>query len=217
MPDVLHQIVEQARTGPDLPAVKDLETELSYAELADAAARLSAGLAAHGVKEGDRVALLLPNSVDFVVAALASLSIGAIFVPLSVADPEARLASIVADCTPALVIRSDEATKDGHAPLSDSLEGSPVLPISVLRDRGADLPGPVPVSPRVAYAIYTSGTTGAPKGVLIGGTRHSEPRWRRLHGRSTSTGPPARSACPRSTLTDRSAPCSRPCTRAVRW
>ena len=50
MPDVLHQIVEQARTGPDLPAVKDLDTELSYAELADAAARLSAGLAAHGVK-----------------------------------------------------------------------------------------------------------------------------------------------------------------------
>jgi amino acid adenylation domain-containing protein len=168
MPDVLHQIVEQARTGPDLPAVKDLETELSYAELADAAARLSAGLAAHGVKEGDRVALLLPNSVDFVVAALASLWIGAIFVPLSVADPEARLASIVADCTPALVVRSDEAPKDGHALLPDSLGGSPVLPISLLQDGGADLPGPVPVSPRVAYAIYTSGTTGAPKGVLIG-------------------------------------------------
>ena len=170
MPDVLHQIVEQARTGPDLPAVKDLDTELSYAALCEAAARLSAGLAAHGVKEGDRVALLLPNSVDFVVAALASLWIGAIFVPLSVADPEVRLASIVADCTPALVIRSDEAPKDGPARLPDSLGGSSVLPISVLRDGGADadLAGPVPVSPRVAYAIYTSGTTGAPKGVLIG-------------------------------------------------
>jgi D-alanine--poly(phosphoribitol) ligase subunit 1 len=168
MPDVLQQIVEQARTGPDLPAVKDLETDLSYAGLADATARLSAGMASHGVKEGDRVALLLPNSVDFVVAALASLWTGAIFVPLSVADPEARLASIVADCTPTLVIRSDEAPKDGHAPPSDSLGGSPVLPISVLRDGGTDLPGPVPASPRVAYAIYTSGTTGAPKGVLIG-------------------------------------------------
>src|ERR1700722_19152536 len=108
MPDVLHGIVTQARTGPDHPAVKDLETELSYAELCDAAARLSSGLASHGVTEGDRVGLLLPNSVDFVVAALASLWIGAIFVPLSVGDPEARLTSIVADCAPAIVIRADE-------------------------------------------------------------------------------------------------------------
>jgi D-alanine--poly(phosphoribitol) ligase subunit 1 len=170
MPDVLHRVVEQARSGPDLPAVKDLETDLSYAQLCEAAARLSAGLAAHGVAEGDRVALLLPNSVDFVVAALASLWIGAIFVPLSVADPEARLASIVADCTPALVIRSDEVPKDGQLAPSDALGGAPLLPISALRNGGADMPGPVPASPRVAYAIYTSGTTGAPKGVLIGGT-----------------------------------------------
>ena len=170
MPDVLHQVVEQARSGPDRPAVKDLETELSYAELCEAAARLGAGLAAHGVGEGDRVALLLPNSVDFVVAALASLWIGAIFVPLSVADPEARLASIVADCTPAVVIRSDEAPKDGQVLSTDSLGGSPLLPISALRDGGPLLPEPVPASPRVAYAIYTSGTTGTPKGVLIGGT-----------------------------------------------
>ena len=62
MPDVLHRVVEQARSGPDLPAVKDLETDLSYAQLCEAAARLSAGMVRHGVKEGDRVALLLPNS-----------------------------------------------------------------------------------------------------------------------------------------------------------
>jgi D-alanine--poly(phosphoribitol) ligase subunit 1 len=170
MPDVLHQMVEHARTGPDLPAVKDLGTDLSYAQLCEAAARLGDGLQAHGVKEGHRVALLLPNSVDFVVAALASLWIGAIFVPLSVADPEARLASIVADCTPTLVIRSEEPPQGGHAPNPESLGGSPVFPISALRDDAVDLQEPVPVSPRVAYAIYTSGTTGAPKGVLIGST-----------------------------------------------
>jgi amino acid adenylation domain-containing protein len=105
--------------------------------------------------------------VDFVVAALASLWIGAIFVPLSVVDPEARLASIVADCTPAIVIRADEVG-EGAPPSGASLGGSPLVPISALRDGGEDLPAPVPASPRVAYAIYTSGTTGAPKGVLIG-------------------------------------------------
>jgi D-alanine--poly(phosphoribitol) ligase subunit 1 len=168
MPDVLHQVVDHARTGPDLPAVKDLDTDLTYAQLCEEAARLGAGLTARGVVEGDRVALLLPNSVDFVVAAFACLWIGAIFVPLSVADPEARLASIVADCTPRVVIRTAEVATDDHLPSGDSLGGSPLLPISELRDTGQDLPGPVPVSPRVAYAIYTSGTTGAPKGVLIG-------------------------------------------------
>ncbi len=129
MPDVLEGIVAQALADPDHPAVKDLETELSYAELCEAAARLSSGLVAHGVAEGDRVALLLPNSVDFVVAALASLWTGAIFVPLSVGDPEARLASIVADCTPAVVIRSDEVAADGP-PSGPSLGGSPLVAIS---------------------------------------------------------------------------------------
>src|ERR1700676_1576075 len=88
MPDVLQGIVAQARTEPDHLAVKDLGTELSYAQLCEAAARLAAGLTASGVDEGARVPLLLPNSVDFVVAAVASLWIGAIFVPLSVGDPE---------------------------------------------------------------------------------------------------------------------------------
>jgi D-alanine--poly(phosphoribitol) ligase subunit 1 len=168
MCDVLQRIVDQAETGPDLPAVKDLENELSYADLCDAAARIGSGLTSHGVVEGDRVALLLPNSVDFVVAALASLWVGAIFVPLSVADPLARVTSIVADCKPTLIVRAAEVGDDDHLPTSGLLGGSPVVSIAELRKDGQDLPAPLPESPRVAYAIYTSGTTGAPKGVLIG-------------------------------------------------
>jgi D-alanine--poly(phosphoribitol) ligase subunit 1 len=168
MPDVLENIIDQASSGPDLPAVKDLETELTYAELCEEAARLASALSARGVVEGDRVALFLPNSVDFVVAALASLWVGAIFVPLSVADPEARLASIVADSKPALIIRASEVRDDDHLPLSDSFGGSPVVSVSELRASGTDLAAPLPASARIAYAIYTSGTTGSPKGVLIG-------------------------------------------------
>jgi non-ribosomal peptide synthetase component F len=86
-PDVLAAIVEHARTGPDRAAVKDLDRDLTYGALLDEVARVAAGLRSHGVREGDRVALLLPNSVDFVVAALACLTVGAIFVPLAVSDP----------------------------------------------------------------------------------------------------------------------------------
>ena len=164
MPDVLRGIIHQADTGPERPAVRDLDRELNYAQLCEEAARLGAGLAACGVREGDRVALLLPNSVDFAVAAVACLWIGAIFVPLAVTDPEARVATIVADCTPSVVIISDPGEDPAEVP---SFGGTPVMAISSLRPVGAAPVGPVPASPREAYAIYTSGTTGTPKGVLI--------------------------------------------------
>jgi amino acid adenylation domain-containing protein len=165
MPDVLHDIIEQARTGPALPAAKDLDRELSYAELINEVSRLATGLASRGVSEGDRVALLLPNSVDFVVAALASLWIGAVFVPLAVTDPAARLATIVADCAPAIVVTSDASGDDAAPPRL--LGGLTLVPISALRSEEPALAAPVDTT-RVAYMIYTSGTTGTPKGVQIG-------------------------------------------------
>jgi D-alanine--poly(phosphoribitol) ligase subunit 1 len=166
LPDVLYRIIELARSGPEFPAVKDLDSELSYADLLEKVAQVGSGLADHGVVEGDRVALLIPNSVDFVVAALASLWIGAIFVPLSVNDPGARLATIVRDCAPVLVVTADPA--EGDPPPAASVAGFSLVPISALRAGVGEPAAPVPVSKRVAYAIYTSGTTGTPKGVLIG-------------------------------------------------
>jgi D-alanine--poly(phosphoribitol) ligase subunit 1 len=175
-PDVLHGFIEHSFAGPERPAVKDLDRDLSYAELRHEVARLATGMAERGVAEGDRVALLLPNSVDFVVAALACLWIGAIFVPLAVTDPEARVMKIVDDCAPTMVV----VTGAGAAPGADAAAAAarpspsfgqvPVCPITELPAEGSDvvLVDPVPQSTRAAYAIYTSGTTGTPKGVLIG-------------------------------------------------
>lgn len=161
---VLHEIIDRALADPGHPAATDLDRDLSYAELIDEAARLAAGLSEHGVNEGDRVALLIPNSVDFVVAALASLWVGAIFVPLAVTDPPSRLETIVADCAPALVITS---VRDGDEPPAP-LGGVRLVTMQELRG-GARAPTPESnVASRVAYMIYTSGTTGTPKGVQIG-------------------------------------------------
>src|SRR5665213_3125119 len=146
MSDVLHGIIDQALIGPDVSAVKDQNRELSYAELLDEVARLGTGLAGHGVVEGDRVALLLPNSIDFVVAALASLWIGAIFVPLAIADPKARLKTMLDDCAPAIVITSDiQEDGSGH---TLAVDGIPFLTIASLMDRGEDLVEPIEPSSR---------------------------------------------------------------------
>jgi D-alanine--poly(phosphoribitol) ligase subunit 1 len=168
-PDVLVAIVERGHRHPDHPAVKDLERDLDYAGLVQAAARMANALEARGVSEGDRVALLLPNSVDFVVAALATLWVGALFVPLAVTDPAARVVSIVADCGAALVVTAD-SPDDGVAA---ALAPTPVASVAQLTVDAGERTDPVPAPDRTAYAIYTSGTTGKPKGVLIGNAAFS--------------------------------------------
>lgn len=157
--DTLTAVLQHARVAGSHPAAKDDAVELDYAQLRSEAAALAAGLLARGVEPGDRVALELPNSVEFLVAALGCLWVGAIFVPLAVSDPRARLDSIIDDCNPRLVLTTPDR-EDPH-PLSAT--------VAAVRIDGAEPPVADPAG-LAAYAIYTSGTTGTPKGVIIGRT-----------------------------------------------
>lgn len=160
---VLGDIIDQSLADPDQRAATDLERDLSYAQLVEEVSRLASGLRELGVAEGDRVALFLPNSVDFIVAALASLWVGAVFVPLAVTDPQSRLETVVDNCRPALVITSNSAVLE----LDGARTITPVVAMDALR---AGRRGPLfesVASSQVAYMIYTSGTTGTPKGVQI--------------------------------------------------
>src|ERR1700722_8274462 len=159
---VLRDIIDRSRAEPEHAAATDLERELTYAQLIDHASRVGTGLSERGVTEGDRVAILVPNSVDFVVAALATLWIGATFVPLAATDPLPRLITIVEDSTPALIVRSSRGDE-----VPTSIAGVATVALEELL-----APDPTPVCAvdphRVAHMIYTSGTTGKPKGVRIG-------------------------------------------------
>jgi D-alanine--poly(phosphoribitol) ligase subunit 1 len=160
--DVLDRILVHAAVAPERPAAADADRELDYASLRAEVAEVAAGLASEGVRPGDRVAIHLPNSVDFVVTALAALWIGAVFVPLAVTDPEARLRVIVDDCDPAVIVTSDpgqEAPAFVDRRARSRVELRAAATSTPPRFRRADRP---------VYAIYTSGTTGTPKGVLIG-------------------------------------------------
>jgi D-alanine--poly(phosphoribitol) ligase subunit 1 len=158
---VLGAVLDHADRAPGHPAVKDLDRALTRGELRTAAGRVAAGLRHDGVEIGDRVALLIGNSADFVVAALGCLWAGATFVPLAITDPDLRRAQIVADSRPALVITagSDRAAPTGLP------AGTAWSSLSALS--ATDEPTPAPVTGPISYVIYTSGTTGKPKGVQI--------------------------------------------------
>jgi len=161
-PVVLELVLQHAQSAPGAPAVQDDHEAFEYGELAERVAATASGLAAYGLAPGDRVAIDLGNSAAFVTVALGCLWFGTPFVPLSPMDPPGRIARIMADCEPSLVVTG------GHS-------GSGVLDFGDRRTVGVeDLlnnSGPVPAraldAERDAYLIYTSGTTGVPKGVRI--------------------------------------------------
>ncbi|MER0246461.1 amino acid adenylation domain-containing protein, partial [Streptomyces sp. HSW2009] len=146
-------------------------TELTYAQLHAAAGELAVRLIAHGAGPGRLVAVVLPRSVDLVVALLAVQRAGAAHLPVDPDYPSQRIAYMLTDAAPTLVL-----TTAGLAPRLAATDAT-VLHL-------ADLTGPAapPTDPDApptralldtatprdaAYVIYTSGSTGRPKGVVI--------------------------------------------------
>ncbi|WP_308282349.1 non-ribosomal peptide synthetase [Streptomyces lichenis] len=148
-----------SRTSPE-PTYQ----ELTYRELNARADRLARRLAAHGAGPERIVALALPRSVELVVAVLAVLKAGAAYLPLDPAYPAARLAHMVTDARPALLVTTGEA--------ATRLPPTPDLPVLLLDAPDTDTdtdnaPVATALSPdHPAYVIYTSGSTGLPKGVI---------------------------------------------------
>ena len=162
-----------ATRTPDAPAVRDgeaPESTLTYRQLLDAAAALSARLAAAGVAEGDRVGLALPRSVDEIVAIAAVLRIGAAYVGIDAGNPPAANTAVL-DGAQARVVLGDP---DRLEALGAAGTGRTLLTVAPPAQSPAGaapagaVPPPAPADPdRIAYLAFTSGTTGAPKGAMI--------------------------------------------------
>ncbi|MBY8848477.1 amino acid adenylation domain-containing protein, partial [Saccharothrix sp. MB29] len=141
----------QVRRTPHRVAVEG-DGSLTYAELARRVNRLARHLVARGVGPEDLVALAMPRSVDQVVALLAVVTAGAAYVPVDPDHPEDRIARLLDDAAPALVLTEGDGlfTADGpDHPLTDADRTAPLRP------------------EHPAYAIYTSGSSGTPKAVLM--------------------------------------------------
>ncbi|NKI69948.1 amino acid adenylation domain-containing protein, partial [Collimonas pratensis] len=167
---LLHQLCEiQAERTPQAVALEFGATQLSYAELNRQANQLAHYLRELGVEPDQRVAICVERSPAMVVALLAVLKAGAAYVPLDPAYPADRLAYMLNDSAPRVVL-TQAGIEGGWQQVSASI--GPDLPLLDLQapswsgypDHNLDYSHLTPSA--LAYVIYTSGSTGKPKGVM---------------------------------------------------
>ena len=155
----------QAALAPDAVALVSGDESLTYAEVGERAGRLAGVLAGRGAGPERVVAVMMPRSADMVVAVLAVLLAGAAYLPVDPAYPAERVAFMLGDAHPAVVVTTRECAGQlpGGVPrlvLDDPAEAARVAAARPARDAAVR-----PASP--AYVIYTSGSTGRPKAVVV--------------------------------------------------
>ncbi|MCM2130158.1 amino acid adenylation domain-containing protein [Larsenimonas rhizosphaerae] len=158
----------QARLTPESIALVDDAGACDYRMLNEQANQLAHWLTASGVQPGDIVGIAVPRSIYLEVALLATQKLGAAFMPLSSDYPVARLAYMIEQARPSLIIsvtseRSLLPDTDVTVIMLDSDEGQETLTRMQLDNPDASVREPTALS----YVLFTSGSTGKPKGVMI--------------------------------------------------
>jgi benzoate-CoA ligase family protein len=130
------------------PAIVFEQRTISYGELRAETLKMAQVIRSLGIAPGDRVALLLHDSPEFITAFIAICSLGAIAVPINMSLHDEEKGAILKNCGPKLVFRERE-TFTGQQAADTSLPA---------------FPDPRPDDP--AFILYTSGSTGVPKGAV---------------------------------------------------
>jgi len=141
---------------PDAVAVEDDAGSLTYQGLCRHADRLAQALLDVGAGPEQTVAVRLPRTRDLVIALLAIVRTGAAFVPIDLAQPAHRQATILRDSR-ARALVTDEPAADPPVPV--------LRPDVISAGRARPMPDVHP--DHLAYVLYTSGSTGTPKGVAV--------------------------------------------------
>ena len=158
----------QAHRYPDRIAVADAESVLTYRDLNALANRIASAVLAASAAGSEPVALLVRNGVPVVAAMLGVLKAGKFYIPLDASQPMARIAAILGECRPALLITDGERMDQAMALYGvPDLAGLPLLNLDALEPNLCEENPGLPISgDALAYVLYTSGSTGKPKGVM---------------------------------------------------
>ena len=163
---LVHELVgDRARETPDAVAVKFDAQTLTYGELDRQANRLAHALIARGVGPEVRVAIAMPRSAEIMVAFLAVMKAGGVYVPLDIEYPRDRLLYMMQDSRSKLLLT--HSAVQHRLPIPDGLDVLAVDQVQAWSDYSDTAPTVALDGDNLAYVIYTSGSTGLPKGVAV--------------------------------------------------
>ncbi|MCF6437886.1 amino acid adenylation domain-containing protein [Pseudoalteromonas luteoviolacea] len=159
---VHHKFERLAQAKPDAPAVVFEEQTLTYGELARSANTIASNLQQHALRNDDIVALLMDRTANMLPAMLGVLKAGAAFVVIEPTLPSTRIAQLLTDCQPNVIVTNQNINVDGlskDTPRIDLREIDFDSTIGQVADCAT--------ATQLAYVIYTSGSSGKPKGVMV--------------------------------------------------
>jgi acyl-CoA synthetase (AMP-forming)/AMP-acid ligase II len=170
-----HLLTAAVERWPDALAISDEARTLSYAALDHEVEAIAAGLQDVGISRGDRVALLLVNSVEFLVVLCAVARLGAISVPINVREQAPELRRLLQHSGAGAIFYEaelshklpDSALPNGLARIAvrgDAPNSTPYSQLSSSQQRASRTSV---YEEDTAIILYTSGTTGQPKGAML--------------------------------------------------
>lgn len=174
--DVVSLLRRSTLRHRSFPAIQVLDRSLTHGEVRERTEALARELRhVHGIQQGDRVALLSRNTVEFGVLYLALNWLGAIFVPLNFRLKPGEVAYVLKDSGAKLLVYDEEfgaTAQEAATSLPAKLATAVIDPATTIRsnpEHVRPLPAAEPVPPdekRAAAILYTAGTTGFPKGAV---------------------------------------------------
>ena len=162
-----------ARNRPDAIALSEGERSISYGELDRMAAGCANALRVLGVQPRERVMVVLPNSIAWVVIYQGVLQSGAIPVPINPLLVTPEIAAIARDCRPALIIDDGRHATELREALPEFNARGTIIDVGVeaagltIKPGQLDFPFPEFEPGETAVILYSSGSTGRPKGVEL--------------------------------------------------